>query len=201
MPHLNIKGNEPWNEFVASVRYETTLSNQLQAIGRTKPNGFYGLYKGTSISRQRYSQLITGKSRPGTDLLHELAQSPQLTDDEKKLLLKLESTQAERKQLIARLKNQNFPPMPEQALDSKIRAAGQLSPAGLRKIEAGCLCNFSSALKLCFALLCTPEQADELLALYGYKLKDDYVHKKLQERCWDIQRLREECWILENKAA
>ena len=195
-----------WKECVASVSYETTISCFLWNVKDANDINVHEIYKGTGVSKQRYSQILSGKSRLKPELLQKLARSELLTGVQRVELLALFSTPDRRIQLIARLKAQNFPPKPEADLDKEIMKAGQITPAGFRKIQNGCHCNFSTALKLCFALRCSVKQAEELLAVYGFHWREvwnkdfspdnekkvrfmQFLRERLAEECYDLQHV------------
>ena len=201
-----------FKKIVASVNCETTISCFLWNV--KDANGIddvHDIYKGTGVSKQRYSQILRGKSRLKPELLQKLARSELLTEKQRVEFLALCSTPACRSQLIAKLKAQNFPPKPEADLDKEIRAAGQITPAGFRKIQNGCHCNFSTALKLCFALHCSVKQAEELLAVYGFHWREvwnkdfspdnekkvrfmQFLRERLKEKCYDLQDVLYSYW-------
>lgn len=205
----SIFSNDYWKESVVPDSYETTISCFLWNV--KDANGIddvHYIYKGTGVSKQRYSQILSGKNRLKPELLQKLARSKLLTEKQRVELLALCSTPACRSQLIARLKAENFPPKPEADLDKEIMKAGQITPAGFRKIKNGCLCGFSTALKLCFALHCSVKQAEELLAVYGFKWKEDwnkdfspnngntvqFLRERLKEKCYDLQDVLYSYW-------
>lgn len=207
----SIFSNDYWKESVASVSYETTIACFLRAAADTNGVAANDFYKGTGVLKQRYSQIFCEGSRLGPKLLQKLARSRLLTEKQRVELLALCSTPDCRSQLIARLKAQNFPPKPEADLDKEIRAAGQITPAGFWKIQNGCLCNFSTVLKLCFALRCSVKQSEELLAVYGFHWREvwnkdfspnngekvrfmQFLRERLKEKCYDLQHVLYSYW-------
>ena len=214
MPTLSSKSifsNDYWKEAVVPVSCETTIACFLRAAANTNGVDVNDFYKGTGVLKQRYSQIFCEGSRLGPKLLQKLARSELLTGVQRVELLALFSTPDRRIQLIARLKAQNFPPKPEADLDKEIMKAGQITPAGFRKIQNGCLCGFSTALKLCFALRCSVKQAEELLAVYGFHWREvwnkdfspnngekvrfmQFLREKLAEECYDLPSVLDCYW-------
>jgi hypothetical protein len=202
---------DPWKEAVVPVSCETTIACFLRAAADTNGVAVNDFYKGTGVLKQRYSQLFCEGSRLRPKLLQKLARSNLLTEKQRVELLALCSTPDCRSQLIAKLKAQNFPSKPEADLDKEIRAAGQITPAGFRKIKDGCLCGFSTALKLCFALHCSVKQSEELLAVYGFHWREvwnkdfspnngktvrfmQFLRERLKEKCYDLQDVLDCYW-------
>ena len=212
-PSQSIHLDDYWKECVASVCYESTFFHFLKKIADTKSISIYDYGETIGLSKSRICQLRNNGSRLGTKLLQKLLESGELDKTQKEQLLELEKTPAERMKLIARLKTENFPLLPESDLDSKVMKAGQLTPAGWKKNKEGSHLQFPTAVKLCFALHCSVNQAKELLSYSGFhwdeKWDNEFSHNfmhfvrlKLEKCCWDLQQVIYDYWVWkQHKAA
>ena len=177
-----------WKDFLSIDVKETVISCFLWKIVNESNGriGYCDFRRGTDVKKATYSKIINGGCRPEPEILQKLSASMLLTDEQRKKLLSMCNGE-HISLLLDALKSKNIRLDGQKASVSRdprnaiFRKDGLISSAEFSKIKRGCLCNFTTALKLCFGLHCTVAQSEELLAAYGYCWQHDEKSEFLRD--------------------
>ena len=170
-----------WEDDVFKIDlYETAVARFLNTVAPSQTVKPSAIYSGTKIDRRQFYGIVNNNVRPRHKTLEQLALSPFFTEKQKEELLGF--CDLERiKSFIAQLQFRNSR-NDEEIIRELRKNPDFLSVPGFKKLQNGTLANFESALVLCFILHCNPNQAEELLHLYGFCWQTDKKSKFLQEQ-------------------
>lgn len=187
---------DPWKAFVKPGKVkdaplQTVVHRSLCQVVQ-ESNGkiiFSDLNNKEEISRSRYGGIKNKNSRPKPDAVQSLLQKlPTEKQDELRKYTDEDYLKGYRKTLIEKAM-ENFP-LPdgkgEQERDKRLSASckkwGISSPEFKNRICTGVRCCDFIALKVLFALGCTPDLGTKILAAYGFCWQDNSAAKFLQEK-------------------
>ena len=195
-----------WNELLSSIeRKETAVSRFIWKIvteskGNIKSSD---IIQGTGLDRRGFSQILNGKWKPEQAAIVALSASDAFSADQKKEIL----TICNREHICSLLdifKTKNIKLKGRRISEHRdsrnavVREHGLISSAEFSKIKKGCLCNFTTAMKLCFGLHCSVAQSEELLKAYGFCWQEDetsfFLKQELANGCFDAFDVLEAWW-------